>query len=216
MRGDILSRSALAALAPLTVACNSLIGVEDVGLAPPDGRPPDAMAKCDVMPQFSLVTSNTSTSILSHRTSDGGPSMLFLLNTDAKPDSLGALLYDGKGGHGTLNTPGTFTVTASDTKIETCGLCIVVNTDYDSTARAFSQTYWASQGTLTLSRADTTGMTGRFQGLRLRHVDISSGTTRELNDGCAVQIDDVRFDMPYSASVAVSSPLRAMALPSRP
>jgi hypothetical protein len=206
---------ALVSLAPLTIACNSVLGIDDVALLPPDATMVPDAARCDVMPAFSLVTSNSSTSILSHISGTTNSSMLFLLNTDAKPDSLGVLLYDNKGGHAALNAVGTYTLTASDSRIETCGLCAVVNTDYDSSARTFSQTYWAvTQGTLTLTKADSTGMAGRIQNLKFRHVNISSGTTADVNDGCAVRIDDVRFDMPYSTTVSASSPLHAMAMPS--
>jgi hypothetical protein len=198
-RGAFLLRTGLIALAAFAAACNSLLGIEDVDEAIP-GPPPSAM--CDVKPDFSLVVSNPSTSILSHRMSDNGPSLLFLLNTDARPDALSLALYDGQGGHQTLNTPGSYSLLAGDAKLETCGVCVQIGTDFDSAAKAFTQTYWAvAQGTLTLSKADSTGLKGRMQNLKLRHVEIG-GSTRDVNDGCQVTVADVQFDMAYQAPVA--------------
>lgn len=185
-----------AAAIALATACTAVIGVEDVELAPPDGPP---AATCSVNKEFELVVSNPSTSVLSRRSSDGGPSLLFLLNTDAKPDALSALLYDNMGGHGVLNAPGTYLLSAADAKLETCGICLFVDADYDRSAGTSSQTFMAlGQGTLTLTTATTTRMVGRLGGLKFRHVDISGSVTREIADGCTVAIDDVRFDMSYS------------------
>lgn len=154
---------------------------------------------CGVNPDFGLVTSNPATTILSHRMNDGGPNMLFLLNTDARPDALSLDLYNNMGGHGVLNAPGSYALGAADARLETCGLCIAIYTDFDSSTKMFSGAYLAlGQGTLTLTKADATGLAGRLQGLKLRHVDLSSNTTKETGDGCSVTVEDVRFDMPYS------------------
>lgn len=191
-----LCRLGAVASSALTAACTSLIGVEDVELAPPDAAPP---ARCDVHPEFDLVVSNPATTVLSRRSSDGGPSLLFLLNTDPKPDALSVLLYDNMGGHGVLNAPGTYSLTAADAKLETCGICVFVYGDYDRASSTFSQTFMAlGQGSLKLTKADSAGLTGQLQGLKLRHVDVSGSTTKEVADGCAVAVDDVRFDLSYS------------------
>lgn len=192
----------------LTSACNTLIGMEDVELADEEPPPPPPPT-CNVAERFGLIASNPETTSLIHRggTSTGGASLLFLLNTDARPDSFVMQLYDNMGGHGVLNAVGNYTVTAADAKLETCGICLLVNTDFDSSgAGSFRETFMAqAQGTLSLTTATTTRLAGRIQRLKLRRVDNSGGVTREVADPCSVTIDDVVFDMPYSTSAAISA-----------
>lgn len=191
----------LAALASLTMACNAILGVEDVAALSPDSGQMPVPSACDVASDFMRVMSDPSTSLLS-RTSDGSPGLLFLLDTDPKPDSLFMALFDGKGGHGALSAPGTYALTASDAQIGICGICIEVNADFDSSTSTFSQTFWADpQGTLTISRADNTGLAGRIQGLKFRHVNIANGISSDIDDGCSVTVEDVEFDLSYSSSV---------------
>lgn len=141
-------------------------------------------------------------SSLAH-TSSGAPSMIILLNADTKPDALGMVLYDNLGGHGVLNARGTYALTAIDTKSEDCGLCVGIYVDFDSSANKFAENYWAlAQGTLTLTKSDTTGLTGRLQGIKVRHVEIANRVTPESVDGCTSTIDDVEFDLPYNPPTA--------------
>ncbi len=192
MRSILLRGGVLAAIS-LAAACNSIIGVDDVSLVPPDAAP-----LCNVNSNFGLVVSNPSTTDLYRRTSDGGPSLLFLLNTDTKPDVLDVSLYDNMGGHGILNKVGSYTLTAGDAKLETCGICVGVYVDFDRDTSMFSQSYLAlAQGSLVLTTVDSTRMAGRLQGLKFRHVNNSGGSTKDINDGCFVTIDDVQFDMTY-------------------
>jgi hypothetical protein len=191
---SLLLVTPLAAALALTSACTELIGVEEVELE----APPPPPVNCSVSPRFSLISSNPTTSRLSRR-ADGGPSMIFLLNADAKADSLGALLYPNMGGHGALEAPGTYAITAADSKFETCGICLLVNTDFDTTTSKFLETFLAEpQGTLTITTATTTRLAGHLRGLKFRKVDLSGGTTREVSSPCSVAIDDVYFDMEYS------------------
>ncbi len=188
-----LLRRGLAALLPLATACNAIVGVEDVSLGQPD-----AGVSCTVHPDFDLVVSNPATTKLD-RHSNGGPSLLFLLNTDAKPDALSLMLYDNMGGHGAFVAGQTYPITAGDSRLETCGICLGIYTDFDRSTNTFSETFMAlAQGSLTLTTSDSTRLAGQLQGLKLRHVDLSGSTTRDLDDGCLVAIDDVRFDMTYS------------------
>lgn len=199
-------RIALLSLVTLTSACSSVIGIEDVELgngsggggggndggvdAPPSGN-------CNVAPSFGLISSNPSTSSIRRR-ADGGSSLLFLLNTDPKPDSLSILLYSNMGGHGNLEVPGTYPINASDAKLETCGICALVNTDFDSTTSTFRETFMAeARGSLTIVSASATRLSGRIGSLKFRRVDNSSGVTREISDPCTVTINDVYFDMMY-------------------
>jgi hypothetical protein len=216
----IIARGGLAALASLTVACNSLVGLPDVSPQTVDAGPrPDAPVDtpmCDVASSFSLISSNPSTSILT-RTSTGAPNMLFLLNADAKPDALQVLLYSNLAGHGNLTTPGTYSLTAGDAKLETCGICAAVQTNFDNNATPkYSQTYFAlTQGSLTINSATTTTrLVGRMQSLKFRRVNLSSSGTVDVNDGCLVTIGDVEFDMMYQTVTGSAEPARTMALDS--
>jgi hypothetical protein len=210
-------RGGLVALVALTAACNAVLGVEDVTPLPDATSPPDAQS-CDVAPDISLVTSNPSTSTLTHHASDSGVDLAIRLNVDAMPDAMDMGLYDSMGGHGIVNAVGTYSLTAADSKFETCGICITVFTNFDASSSTFSQAYMASaQGSLTLTRADTTGMTGRLQGLKLRQIDqasLMSGTTKDASGGCTVTIEDVEFTMSYSAVAApATAVLRAIRPP---
>jgi hypothetical protein len=192
-------RTACVLLALATTACNSILGVTDVELGAPDAPP----AQCDVIPHFASVSSVTSATNLIHG-SRGNPSLLFVLNSDPKPDSLTLQLYDDMGGHGKVNTPGEYKFTSQDTKVETCGLCVFINTDFDAAASSFSQTYLAlAQGSLMLDTADATRLTGSMLGLKLRHVT-TSGSTTDAGDGCEVTIDRVVFDVAYETTAAAA------------
>jgi hypothetical protein len=188
------------ALCALTTGCNTLLGVDDVSLEPDAAPTPP----CHVEPRFSLISSNPSTSTLS-RTGSGAPSALFLLNNDAKRDSLGMLLYANMGGHGALEASGTYAITPADSKLETCGICLLVNTDYDSVAGTFLETFLAEpQGTLTITAATSTRLAGSIKRVKFRRVDISGGVTKEVADPCSVTVDDVVFDMTYSTTATAA------------
>jgi hypothetical protein len=204
--------TSLLALA-LAAGCNTLLGVEDVSLFEPDAAPTPTPPPptCNVSSRLPLVVSNTSTTRLS-RTGGGNPSLLFLLNTDSKPDSLSMLLYANMGGHGILEAPGTYGVAAADAKLETCGICLFVNTDYDSVANKFLETFMAEpQGTLTITAATPARLAGRIQRLKFRRVDLSGGVTEEVADPCSVTIDDVVFDMAYATATASATERTAAA-----
>jgi hypothetical protein len=185
--------------ATLVAGCNAVVGVEEVSLSPPDAGAAMGSASCGVAAEFGLVVSNPATSRLDHRMADGGPSLLFLLNTDTRPDALGVLLYDNMGGHDKLIAPGTYSLTAADSRVETCGICLGIFVDFDRATTTFAQTYQArGQGTLTVTKADAQQLAGRIQGLTFRHVDTTGSTTREIDDGCTVRVADVQFDLSYA------------------
>ncbi|HET7502038.1 MAG TPA: hypothetical protein VFK02_13570 [Kofleriaceae bacterium] len=188
---DLVIRGAtLVALTGFTAACNTIVGVEEVSLR-----------DCGVNGNFPLVASNPTTSVLTHSMVNGlnVPSLLILLSNDDKPDSLFLQLYDNMGAHGVVNAQGTYSLTASDAKLETCGICASINTDYDLNTDDFSQTFFAvGQGTLELTFADSTRLAGRLQDLEFRHVDLSGDTTVDIKDGCVVTVEDVEFDVMYS------------------
>lgn len=192
-----MHRFAFVIVAALT-GCTSLLGVEDVELRAPDAGVDGSInaAVCDIDPRISLATSNPATSVIGH-TDSGAPSLVIQLNADAKRDYLGFLLYDNMGGHAVLNTPGTYSLSAADAKITTCGICVTAYADYDSSTKMPSQNYFANAtGSLTLFDANATRLHGRLQNLQLRHVDKSYN---DVDDGCRVDIVDIEFDMTYPA-----------------
>lgn len=202
---QVILTAGLAALACSTMACNSLLGIDDVSRASPDAMPripPDGAAMCDVVSDISLVNASATTSTLTH--GQFGPNIAIQLNVDPKPDSLDILLDNNQAGHGTLTAVGTYPLTPGDAKLETCGICVVIFTNYDSSAKTFSQDYLANaQGALTVTRSDATGLAGRIRTLSFRHVDLS-GPTQDINDGCKATIEDIEFDLAYSATAAPS------------
>lgn len=186
-----------------SAACNALLGVEDVELEtpePPGETPvdPPPPPPCNVASNFGLISSNPTTSVIRRR-SDGGSTLTFLLNADAKPDSVSVMLYANSGGHGVIETSNSsHPLYPSDTKFESCGICAFVNTDFDRNASTFAETFMAqAQGTLNITTATSTRLAGSLRGLKFRHVDISNGSTTEVPDHCTVTIDNVVFDMTY-------------------
>lgn len=211
----------LAAVVSLTAACNAILGVDDVTAEPAAGpMGPDAgpdATPCDVAGDFTLVAATPSTSVLNHHMAGGGASLLFLLNADAKPDALAMDLYDSMGSHGVINAAGAYSLTSGDAVLASCGICIGVYTNFDSSAKTFSQTYFAAaQGTLKLDTFDATGISGSLRGMKLRQVDLSGGTTRDITGGCTVTIEDAEFTAKWATAAApAAAALRAIPTPIR-
>ena len=200
---SLLRGGALAAIASLTIACNTVLGVDNVSLARPDARPsPDAApdaTPCEVDPRFQLVATPPAGASLIHLSS-GSPSLLIFMNDDPRPDGLFLQLYDGMGNHPVLNAVGTYQLNGFDAKLETCGICAFIAVNINRTAGTSEQQYFATgTGDLTLTTASATRMTGSMHNLEFRHVDTTSGTS-DIPDGCAVKIDTVEFDIAYSAA----------------
>lgn len=186
----------LCAAALALPACADVLGIDDVAL----DQPGTGASTCTAVAHLGVLPTTTPM-VLSHHT-DGAlvvPQLLVLLNGDAKPDALVLRLYDNMGQHGVFAPAAAdYPVTTGDSRLETCGLCVFVETDYDSGASQFAQTYWASsQGSLHLTRNDTVGVAGSLRNLRLRTVDTSGGTTRDLPDHCTLTIDGLDFDARY-------------------
>lgn len=199
-----------------SAACNGLLGVEDVELQTPEPSvddPVDPPRPCNVASNFGLISSNPTTSVIRRR-SDGGSTLTFLLNADAKPDFFSVMLYANSGGHGVIEMSNTsHPIYPSDTKFESCGICAFINTDFDSNASTFAETFMAeAQGTLNITTATSTRLVGSLRGLKFRHVDTSSGSTTEVPDHCTVTIDRVFFDMAYPPVEMLSHELLSPAM----
>jgi hypothetical protein len=177
----------------LCAACNSLIGVDDVSAIPPDAPAQASAPPCDVAPSISLVASNPKTSTLTR--TNGSPNASIVITTAPLLNGFGFFLTDNQGGHGALDAVGTYPLLAGDAILDTCGICAFVLADVNNADSTQTQTYFAhAQGTLKLTKADATGLTGEFTNLVLRHVDGSVDDP----DGCVTQIDEVLFDLPYA------------------
>lgn len=217
--------------AVLSAGCNTVLGIgnlapppdgavsqpgpSDGGLAdasPVDGAPLDAPPDCRVKASLGTIVATPSTALLDRR-ADGGATLLLLLNIDPTPDVLLLALFDNEGGHQVLHAPGTYPLTAADARDETCGICVPIIADVDLEEGTGVQLFFAlGQGTLTVERADAAGMAARARNLTLRRVTISGGVTRDVNDGCAVTLDELRFDLPYETVASSEGGLAAPAL----
>jgi len=208
-------RGGLTALVALTAACNTILGIDDVNPESPGTDAGIDAQRCDVMPHFTLIAATPSTSFLSHHMTGGGASLGFVLNNDPKFDGLAMDLYDSMGGHGVVNAVGSYSLTASDATVASCGICVGLYADYDSGTKMFSQTYFAAaQGTLKLDMFDATGIVGSLKNLKLRQVDLSGGSMRDIVGGCTVTIDDTEFTAKWSTAAAPAiAALRTIAPP---
>ena len=180
---------ALVAIAPFAAACNTVLGVESVALAP----------DCDVDLIFGRVASDPATDGL-FRHSGGGPALVLALNRDARPDVLNIFLYKDMGGHGVLEAPGSYPLTNDDARLETCGICVGIDANFDFSTSRVSRLFLAfGQGSLTLTRTDSNGVAGWLEDLEFRSIHVTTeGVTQEINDDCSVTIQKVEFDLNYS------------------
>jgi len=191
--------SALVTALGFTAACNSVLGVADVTLAP---DAPDRSG-CKLDERYPLITLSSSTADLT-RDTDGSPSIFTALGN---ADALLISLHDNKGGHGMLQAPGIYQLTSADSKLETCGFCVLAGADYSATTKSFAQDYVAStHGQLQITTATTTQLIGSIQDLVLRHVrlDTAMNTTTPVEDGCTTTMSEIDFNLSYSSSCSLS------------
>jgi len=185
----LLRGSVITVLVSLTIACNAILGVEEVAL------------DCQINSDFPLIASNTSTS-LTHFMDQGltGPDLSLVLNADADPDYLTVRLYDNMGQHGMLNAPGLYLLTADDAKRDTCGICVSIDVYFDNASGNVWQPFWArDQGELMLTKADSTGLAGTMHNLKFRRVSPADFNV-DVNNGCMVTIEKIEFNMGYSTA----------------
>src|SRR5262249_13265073 len=122
-----------------------------------------------------------------------------LNNTDA----LLIALHDNRGGHGTLQAFGAYQLTSNDSRLETCGICVLAGADFNSMTQSYAQDYVPrAQGQLQITTATTTQLIGSMQDLVVRHVnlDTDTHTTTDASDGCTTTIDEIDFNLTYSTA----------------
>jgi len=202
---SIIRGGSIVAISCLVLACNSVVGIGGVALDP-DAKAsqapvPDAdRSACKLDARYPRITMTTLT-----RAADGSPEIFFAFDQNALLISL----HNNKGQHLTLETFGTYQLTAADSKLETCGICALAGADFNTATNSFAQDYVASmRGQLQITTATTTQLIGSMQDLELRHVylDTTMNTTTDANDGCTVAINEIDFNLAYSAGVAERSP----------
>ena len=123
-----------------------------------------------------------------------------LLNSDALPDALQLELYDGYGVFADGIVAGTYDLTiASEANYATCGACIRIYTDTDSSGNGVDD-YYQTAGSLVIT-GFTTGdastpstITGSISGLALEHVTINSSTYESTAVGdCETTVADFSY-----------------------
>lgn len=205
-------------------ACNSMLGVSDVELAidagstrspasdapltTPDAAPGRSACKLAAHYQRIALDSSTPSANLT-RNDDGSPSMFV---EPSPADGLLITLHDNKGGHGPLDTFGSFQLTASDTKVATCGICLLFGAEFNQNTGSISQYYVPRMvGQLQIATASATQLIGSMQDLEFRHVnlDTSAGTTTDNSDHCTVNVDEIDFNLTYSTTALAPASLRA-------
>jgi hypothetical protein len=190
----LLRAGALTVLAWSTSACNTMLGMEDVALG------------CYVAPDYPRIEPGTSTS-LKHR-QNNNPELIFMLDPQTPSGSSGAKaeldiwLADNAGQHTVLNTPGTYQLTKEDAQ-PSCGICVVISISFNTPTSTVSQELRAfGQGSLTLTTASYNRLAGSMHDLTFRQVITTGGIATDVEDGCAVAIHDLEFDMPYDTRAA--------------
>ena len=128
---------------------------------------------------------------------DGAWQAISPLNADAMPDGLLIQLYEGYGTDFAAATPGTPVVvqlTGVQASYDTCAACIRGLTEL--TMDAYADDYFAKSGTLTLTAASATKLTGTISNLVLTHVTIDEMTlaTTAVGD-CDSSVGDITFDL---------------------
>jgi hypothetical protein len=181
----------------LTIACNTLLEIDDVSLLNPDASIQD----CHVKSDFSMILSDPVTTTLTHNNPQYpmAPVLDFPIATGT---ILEIGLFDNIGGQRIVTARGDYQLTPADATGENCGICVLIQvefTDMDLVTRKFHSD---GTGKLVLTKSDSTGLAGEMHSLTLRHVNDADGVTTDVNDGCRIAIDTIKFDMLYSSAVA--------------
>ena len=187
----------------LLAACG---GGDDEGAGPIDARPVAIDAAVDATPVCGVSTADfgslgTRPGTASWQGPAGKPGIglgeLFIpLEADAEPDQLYVSMWGGTPIRPDAIVAGTYPITGTQLKLETCSMCVTIGADWAPGAAApFDHVYMATGGTVVISTID--GQPGgefeiSFSNLTFGHAEVR-GTTTQLNDGCTTAISDVSF-----------------------
>ena len=169
--------AAIAVPASSALACNAILGVEDVEL------------NCHVAPEFAVPPAAVWTL---RNIADAGDTASQLSTEPAAMTTLYIRLWDGFGEHDELLAGSTYPLTPDDGSRIDCGICVELDARFDTPTGTEQWVYAARpQGHLTLTTRSVTQVTGSMQNLRFRHVTDDGA---EVNDGCSTVIRQLAFD----------------------
>ena len=129
--------------------------------------------------------------------------------TDGTLDTVGVELYAGSGVFANGFKTGPFTLAGDDLQYATCGLCVMMYSDINSSGDPAAK-YMATGGTVVISEI-ATGFTATLTNLTFQHVDIMSAapsTSTPNADGCTSSVAKVDFAgiLPVACDFAAQTP----------
>lgn len=111
------------------------------------------------------------------------------LNGDAKPDIFKLVLISGRGAMTGGIAPKTVQLGGVESKYATCGACVEIFSDVDS-SNNFAAFFLASSGTLTITSVSP-HLTGTLTDATLIHLDDNDAVV----DSCTTHVDSLAFDI---------------------
>ncbi|MEW5849637.1 MAG: hypothetical protein AB2A00_12535 [Myxococcota bacterium] len=122
----------------------------------------------------------------------------FSASIDGGEDYVVLALYPGYGAFagGTVTT-GTFELTGEDLNYATCGICVLLSTEYDADTGSFLDDYFATGGSVTLNSVEG-NLTGSLSNVTFQQVTIDPDTYESSPhpSGCQSGITATSFDAP--------------------
>lgn len=118
------------------------------------------------------------------------------IDAQGKPTLLSLELYAGAGaftGSKTIKT-GTFQIAGDEANYATCGVCVLLYTQFDSQAMSIADSYMATGGTVKLTSVNGT-LTGTITDAKFEHVQIDPDTFESTPDPsmCKSAITSISF-----------------------
>jgi hypothetical protein len=143
------------------------------------------------------------------------------LDADPSPDILLIDLYAGYGAFmaGLPTAPAMIDISGAETSYDTCGACLLAQTDLDTAAMTFTgDPYFATAGTLQLTSVSPTSIAGTLTNITFTHatIDPDTSATTPLGDGCSSTLASLAFSAVPVPDPAVNGRIRlGIAVPKR-
>src|SRR5262249_52468007 len=162
---------ALTVLASSTLACNTILGVEEVAL------------NCNVEPQPVAPTGAWTLTPQMEDTQLG-----YVLSIEQAITGLSIELWDDRAGHRILSAGNTYPLTPED-GTSGCGICVELTVTVVTSSGTVTWIYDAlPQGSLTLTMRTSTNIVGSMHNVRFHHVIEDPANIIDANDGCSTTI----------------------------
>jgi hypothetical protein len=129
------------------------------------------------------------------------------LNADAAPDYLDIELYNGVGVFASGGVvPGTYQLTGAELDYATCGACVLLFGNVDTTGGTITQYYMAQGGTLKLTATTGANLTGTLTNMTFASVTIDPDTFESTPDGnaCTSSITSAAFTAPLTMMSSIT------------